>query len=73
MKRIHKSAKSLAFLNSGQALIITAGTIAVLVIASFDLQSGLTIGEFVGLNVIMMQLFLPLNFWEQFIERLDSR
>ena len=58
-----KSAKSLAFLNSGQALIITAGTIAVLVIASFDLQSGLiTIGEFVGLNVIMMQLFLPLNF-----------
>ena len=58
-----KSAKSLAFLNSGQALIITGGTIAVLVIASFDLQSGLiTIGEFVGLNVIMMQLFLPLNF-----------
>ena len=58
-----KSAKSLAFLNSGQALIITTGTIAVLVIASFDLQSGLiTIGEFVGLNVIMMQLFLPLNF-----------
>ena len=58
-----KSAKSLAFLNSGQALIITAGTIVVLVIASLDLQSGLiTIGEFVGLNVIMMQLFLPLNF-----------
>ena len=58
-----KSASSLAFLNSGQALLITFGTVAVLIIASIDLQSGIiSIGEFVGLNVIMMQLFMPLNF-----------
>ncbi len=58
-----KSASSLAFLNFGQAFLITLGTVVVLVIASIDLQYGaISIGEFVGLNVIMMQLFMPLNF-----------
>ncbi len=62
-KAATNSAESLAFLNTGQALLITFGTAVVLIIASFDLQSAkISIGEFVGLNVIMMQLFMPLNF-----------
>ena len=54
---------SLALLNFGQAFLITGGLISVMVLAAFGVMAGtLTIGEFVGINAIMVQLLMPLNF-----------
>ncbi len=54
---------SLAVLNAGQAAIFTAGMTAVMVMAVRDVQSGAaSIGSFVMVNAMMIQLFIPLNF-----------
>ncbi len=58
-----KTTVSLALLNFGQAVIITAGLIAVMLLGALGVMSGgLTLGEFVGLNAIIIQLSMPLNF-----------
>ena len=54
---------SLALLNFGQSFLITTGLIAVMVLAALGvIQGTLTLGEFVGINAIMIQLVMPLNF-----------
>ncbi len=67
MARYEKAAirtyTSLGFLNSGQAIIFTAGTVMCMLLAARDVaNSVLTIGDFVMINAILMQLYLPLNF-----------
>ncbi|MDK3074120.1 ABC transporter ATP-binding protein/permease [Sedimentitalea sp. JM2-8] len=58
-----KTAYSLAFLNFGQSLFITAGLIGVMVLAALGVQSGtLTVGDFVMVNAYMIQITVPLNF-----------
>jgi ATP-binding cassette subfamily B protein len=57
------TAYSLAFLNFGQSLIITAGLIIVMVMAALGVQGGyLTVGDFVMVNAYMIQITMPLNF-----------
>ena len=54
---------SLGLLNSGQALIFTIGTVICMLLAARDVTSGaLTVGGFVMINAILMQLYMPLNF-----------
>jgi len=58
-----KSQKSLAFLNFGQQTIIVAGLVCILGLASRGVASGqMTIGDLVLVNVLMIQLYIPLNF-----------
>jgi len=54
---------SLAVLNAGQAVIFTLGMIAVLVMCVQGIRAGRnTVGDFALLNVMMLQLYQPLNF-----------
>jgi len=54
---------SLGVLNTGQAVIFTLGTVACMLLAARDVTRGtLTVGDFVMINAILMQLYLPLNF-----------
>ena len=58
-----KTGQSLSFLNFGQALLITAGLVAVMVMAALGVQQGkLTVGDFVMVNAYMMQITQPLGF-----------
>jgi len=58
-----KTSLSLAFLNFGQSIIITAGLVIVMVMAALGVQSGeLTTGDFVMVNAYMIQITMPLNF-----------
>ncbi|MDW3222465.1 MAG: ABC transporter ATP-binding protein/permease [Paracoccaceae bacterium] len=58
-----KTNYSLAFLNFGQSLLITAGLIGVMVMAAIGVQNGsLTVGDFVMVNAYMVQITVPLNF-----------
>ena len=58
-----KTGKSLSMLNFGQALIVTLGLLILIVISTKQIVDGsLTVGGLVGLNAIMLQLILPLNF-----------
>jgi len=58
-----KTSYSLAFLNFGQALLITAGLVIVMVMAAIGVQNGvLTVGDFVMVNAYMIQITMPLNF-----------
>ncbi|MDF1856074.1 ABC transporter ATP-binding protein/permease [Pseudooceanicola sp.] len=58
-----KTAYSLAFLNAGQSVLITAGLVGVMVMAAMGVQSGaLTVGDFVMVNAYMIQITMPLNF-----------
>ncbi|AXI41911.1 ABC transporter ATP-binding protein/permease [Sulfitobacter sp. SK011] len=58
-----KTNYSLAFLNFGQSLIITAGLVGVMVMAAMGVQNGtLTVGDFVMVNAYMVQITVPLNF-----------
>ncbi|PIE14522.1 MAG: metal ABC transporter permease [Rhodobacterales bacterium] len=57
-----KTSYSLAFLNFGQALLITLGLVAVMVMAATGVQNGtLTVGDFVMINAYMIQITMPLN------------
>ena len=58
-----KTSYSLAFLNFGQAVLITAGLVAVMLLAAIGVQaSELTVGDFVLVNAYMIQITMPLNF-----------
>jgi len=58
-----KTAYSLAFLNFGQSVLITAGLVGVMVLAAIGVQNGtLTVGDFVMVNAYMVQITVPLNF-----------
>jgi len=54
---------SLAILNAGQAVIFTAGLTATMLLCAFAIRNGThTVGDFVMINAMMIQLFVPLNF-----------
>ncbi len=54
---------SLAFLNFGQALLITGGIVGVMVLGALAVQAGtFTVGQFVMVNAYMVQITMPLNF-----------
>lgn len=58
-----KTSYSLAFLNFGQAFLITVGLVVVMVMAALGVERGeLTIGDFVMVNAYMIQITMPLNF-----------
>ncbi|MEM7732973.1 MAG: ABC transporter ATP-binding protein/permease [Pseudomonadota bacterium] len=58
-----KTSYSLAFLNVGQAVLITAGLVGVMVMAAYGVQAGtMTVGDFVMVNAYMIQITMPLNF-----------
>ncbi len=54
---------SLGILNSGQALIFTIGMTAVMLLTARGIMAGEnSIGDFVLVNSILIQLYMPLNF-----------
>src|SRR3712207_1261865 len=54
---------SLAVLNSGQAVIFTIGMTVVMALAARDIMQGeASIGSFVLVNAMLVQLYIPLNF-----------
>jgi len=58
-----KAYTSLAVLNSGQAVIFTLGMTACMVMCAIDIAQGRnTVGDFVMVNAMMIQLYQPLNF-----------
>jgi len=58
-----KTYTSLAVLNTGQAIIFTAGLTAVMLMCAAGVRSGHnTVGDFVMVNAMMVQLYQPLNF-----------
>ena len=58
-----KSYWSLGALNSGQAMIFTIGlTLAMILAARGVVQGTHTIGDFVMINAMLIQLYIPLNF-----------
>ena len=67
MQRYEKAAVktyySLGVLNSGQSLIFTVGMTLVMLLAARGVASGTnTVGDFVMINALMIQLYMPLNF-----------
>ncbi len=58
-----KTYTSLAVLNTGQAIIFTAGLTATMVMCAIGVRNGTnTVGDFVMVNAMMIQLYQPLNF-----------
>ena len=58
-----KNRLSLFALNGGQAFIIAAAMTAMMALAAVNVVNGsMTIGDFVLINAITMQIFMPLNF-----------
>jgi ABC-type transport system involved in Fe-S cluster assembly fused permease/ATPase subunit len=58
-----KAYVSLAVLNAGQATIFTIGLAAVMVLCAYGIKEGThTVGDFVMINAMMIQLYQPLNF-----------
>jgi ATP-binding cassette, subfamily B, heavy metal transporter len=58
-----RSYVSLAVLNAGQATIFTIGLAAAMVLCAYGIKAGThTIGDFVMINAMMIQLYQPLNF-----------
>jgi ATP-binding cassette, subfamily B, heavy metal transporter len=58
-----KTYTSLAVLNTGQAFIFTFGLTATMLMCAFGVRSGRnTVGDFVMVNAMMIQLYQPLNF-----------
>lgn len=54
---------SLGWLNLGQSVIFTIGlTICMVLAARGALEQSLTIGDFVMINALLIQLYMPLNF-----------
>jgi ATP-binding cassette subfamily B protein len=54
---------SLAVLNAGQATIFTIGLAICMVMCAYGIQAGQnTVGDFVMINAMMIQLYQPLNF-----------
>ena len=60
---LRQNRSSLAALNAGQALIVSAAVTAMMLLAAADVADGqLSVGDFVAVNAYMVQLFVPLNF-----------
>ncbi|MBN9071402.1 MAG: ABC transporter ATP-binding protein/permease [Rhizobiales bacterium] len=58
-----KTWTSLGWLNFGQAVIFGAGMLAVMLLSAREVAAGTqTIGDFVFVNAMLMQLSVPLNF-----------
>src|SRR5476649_2974598 len=58
-----KTYTSLAVLNAGQAVIFTAGLTATMLMCAIGVRRGTnTVGDFVMVNAMMIQLYQPLNF-----------
>ncbi|MDI3471171.1 MAG: ABC efflux transporter, permease/ATP-binding protein [Pseudolabrys sp.] len=58
-----KAYTSLAILNAGQALIFTIGLASTMVLCAIGIRDGTnTVGDFVLVNAMMIQLYQPLNF-----------
>jgi ATP-binding cassette subfamily B protein len=58
-----KTYTSLAVLNTGQAIIFTAGLTVTMLMCASGVRSGRnTVGDFVMINAMMIQLYQPLNF-----------
>jgi ATP-binding cassette, subfamily B, heavy metal transporter len=58
-----KTYTSLAWLNAGQAVIFTLGLTAAMAMSIQGIKSGAnTVGDFVLINAMMIQLYQPLNF-----------
>jgi ATP-binding cassette subfamily B protein len=58
-----KAYTSLAVLNTGQAIIFTAGLTATMLMCAIGVRNGTnTVGDFVMVNAMMIQLYQPLNF-----------
>jgi ATP-binding cassette, subfamily B, heavy metal transporter len=54
---------SLTVLNAGQAIVFTIGLCAAMVMCAYGIQHGTnTVGDFVMINAMMIQLYQPLNF-----------
>ncbi|MGZ8390203.1 MAG: ABCB family ABC transporter ATP-binding protein/permease [Rhodoplanes sp.] len=53
---------SLAVLNAGQAVIFTIGLTIAMVMCAYGVRNGIhTVGDFVMINAMMIQLYMPLN------------
>jgi ATP-binding cassette, subfamily B, heavy metal transporter len=58
-----KAYVSLAVLNAGQAVIFTIGLTGAMALCAYGIQRGTnTVGDFVMINAMMIQLYTPLNF-----------
>jgi ATP-binding cassette subfamily B protein len=58
-----KSKVSLSMLNVGQGAVISIGMTILMIMAGFGVQDGtMTMGDFILVNIYLIQLFLPLNF-----------
>jgi len=58
-----KAYVSLAVLNAGQAVVFTLGLAAAMVLCAYGIERGTnTVGDFVMINAMMIQLYQPLNF-----------
>jgi ATP-binding cassette, subfamily B, heavy metal transporter len=58
-----KAYTSLALLNAGQAIVFTVGLSAAMVLCAYGIAAGTnTVGDFVMINAMMIQLYQPLNF-----------
>ena len=58
-----KAYTSLAVLNAGQAALFTLGLTAAMVLCVAGIRAGTnTVGDFVMINAMMIQLYVPLNF-----------
>ena len=58
-----KNRLTLFGLNGGQSLIIAIAMTSAMVLAAYRVSDGsMTIGDFVLINAVMMQVFMPLNF-----------
>ncbi len=58
-----KTYTSLAWLNTGQAVIFTCGLTATMLMCAIGIRNGThTVGDFVMVNAMMIQLYQPLNF-----------
>lgn len=58
-----KTYTSLAVLNTGQAVVFTLALTGCMAMAAMDVASGHnTVGQFIMVNALMLQLFIPLNF-----------
>jgi ATP-binding cassette, subfamily B, heavy metal transporter len=58
-----KAYTSLAVLNAGQAIVFTVGLSAAMVLCAYGIAAGTnTVGDFVMINALMIQLYQPLNF-----------
>ena len=54
---------SLSVLNSGQAVVYSIGLTAVMIMSALSVKAGASsVGDFVMINALMIQLYMPLNF-----------